>query len=371
MKRGGAGEYSDEPWFKVARRLFRSSIWEEDPATRIVWITLLHLAQLPENRKHGHGMVLMTRGNLCREAFVTAEQLEHALMRLTAPDPTSRTAPGEARIEILGNGYRIRSFDQYHDVDDWDARREQRVAAGRARAAKAARAAEAAGKGGRGRFAIGAAEPEADPEPVTSDEPATAGNLPADSLVSTSYTETETETTNSPPVPPDDGGAQPRRVYRVGEVLPSGQTVLEVDDHGRLVVVSMAPAARASSVAPGVVDFRPGHRAERARQADRLVAAWLELAQRGMGGWQVPIDARTRIQRGLRDGRTVAELAGVIASDVRDGLLELGLLAQAEPWPPAGWLADELGGGADVVDDEAELAQALRLADRRSGKGAS
>jgi hypothetical protein len=146
-------EYADEPWFKLQRRLFRSSVWEEDPATRVVWITLLGLAQLPENRKHGHGAVIITRGNLCREAFVTAEQLVHALARLTAPDPTSRTEPERGRIDVLPNGYFIRTFDRYHDADEYDRWHAQRVAAGRARAAK--------GKRDKGKF--------------TSETPAVAG----------------------------------------------------------------------------------------------------------------------------------------------------------------------------------------------------
>jgi hypothetical protein len=180
-------DYADEPWFKLQRRIFRSSVWEEDPATKVVWITLIGLAQLPENRKHGHGVVLITRGNLCREAFVTAEQLDHALARLTAPDPSSRTEPGEGRIDILPNGYRLRSFELYHDAEEYEAWHAQRVAAGKARAERARRSAEASGKGGRGRF--------------TSDEPATAGNEPATSLVSTRMTETLTLTNGHPPTP--------------------------------------------------------------------------------------------------------------------------------------------------------------------------
>lgn len=183
--RNTSGEYADEPYFKLQRRIFHSSIWEEDPATRIVWITLLHLAQLPENRKHGHGMVLITRGNLCREAFVTAEQLGHALARLTAPDPTSRTEPDKGRIEVLVNGYFIRSFERYHDVEEYNRWYAQRVEAGRARAAK--------GKRRRGRF--------------TSETPAVAGGSTSGRWSATSKTETETmteterETDGTEPVP--------------------------------------------------------------------------------------------------------------------------------------------------------------------------
>jgi hypothetical protein len=59
-------DYADEPWFKIQRRVFESSVWEEDLATRIVWLTLLALAQAPEHRKLGHGTVAITPGNLLR-----------------------------------------------------------------------------------------------------------------------------------------------------------------------------------------------------------------------------------------------------------------------------------------------------------------
>jgi len=150
------GEYSDEPWFKLQRRLFDSSIWEEALEVRIVWITLVGLAQLPENRKHGHGAVVITRGNLARKAFVTAEQLEHALARLTAPDPTSRTRSDDGRrVKVLENGYEIVNFALHHDVANYERMQEQRVAAGKARAEKAIRSSSAVGRGGRGRFTSG------------------------------------------------------------------------------------------------------------------------------------------------------------------------------------------------------------------------
>jgi hypothetical protein len=151
-----SADYSDEPWFKLQRRLFDSSVWEEALEVRIVWITLVGLAQLPENRKHGHGVVVITRGNLARKAFVTAEQLEHALARLTAPDPTSRTQSDDGRrVKVLENGYEIVNFALHHNVENYERMQEQRVAAGKARAGRAIRSSSAVGRGGRGRFTSG------------------------------------------------------------------------------------------------------------------------------------------------------------------------------------------------------------------------
>jgi hypothetical protein len=134
-----SGDYVDEPWFKINRRVFDSSVWEEDLATRVLWVTLLGLSQLPENRKHGHGMVVITQGNLTRKAYISAEQFAHAIARLTEPDPSSRTNPGGPRLEVLPNGYRLLNFDLYHDPEEYERWLAQRIAAGKSRAQQAAR----------------------------------------------------------------------------------------------------------------------------------------------------------------------------------------------------------------------------------------
>jgi hypothetical protein len=132
-----ANKHSKESWFKLQGRLLESSVWEEDPATRIVWITLLALAQKVESRNDGPGVVLITPGNLIRKAFVSKAEFEHAIERLTAPDPLSRTnAP---RLEVLPNGYRIPAFEQYNDTEIWERWRERASKGGKARAENAVR----------------------------------------------------------------------------------------------------------------------------------------------------------------------------------------------------------------------------------------
>lgn len=147
-------KYKDEPWFKLNRRLFESSIWEEDVHVRIVWVTLLALAQEPANRNMGSGYIAITPGNLMRKALVTREQLDDAITRLTSPDPYSRTDPGKARLEILPNGYRIPAFELYNDADAYEKWREQKREAGKRRAAEAVRV--------NGRFVVDGAKEEAD-----------------------------------------------------------------------------------------------------------------------------------------------------------------------------------------------------------------
>jgi hypothetical protein len=132
-------KYWDEPWFKVQRRVFESSIWEEDPATRIVWLTLLALAQMPEHLHHGAGCVIITPGQLRRKAHVSPEQFEQAIKRLLTGDPFSRTGPGNARLEVLENGYRIPAFGDYNDPEFYKRWLESKRAGGRIRAANAPR----------------------------------------------------------------------------------------------------------------------------------------------------------------------------------------------------------------------------------------
>jgi hypothetical protein len=132
-------KYKNEPWFKINRRLFGSSVWEEDLHVRIVWLTLLALAQEPANQNMGPGIIAITPGNLMRMALVSRDQLEDALKRLTSPDPYSRTDPGKARLEVLENGYRIPAFELYNDRDVYDRWKEQKREAGKRRAAEAVR----------------------------------------------------------------------------------------------------------------------------------------------------------------------------------------------------------------------------------------
>lgn len=131
--------YTNERWFKVHQRLFDSSIWEEDPVTRIVWLTLLALAQEPSNLAHGNGSVIITPGNLRRKALVKPEEFERAIGRLLAPDPFSRTEPGRPRLELLENGYRVPAFELYNSRERYESYIERARKGGKARVEKAER----------------------------------------------------------------------------------------------------------------------------------------------------------------------------------------------------------------------------------------
>jgi len=145
-------KYKNEPWFKINRRLFESSVWEEDVHVRIVWVTLLALAQEPANMNMGSGFIAITPGNLMRKALVSREQLDDAIRRLTSADPYSRTDPGKARLEVFDNGYRIPAFELYNDASAYERWKQQKSEAGKRRAADAVRV--------NGRFVKEEADPQ-------------------------------------------------------------------------------------------------------------------------------------------------------------------------------------------------------------------
>jgi hypothetical protein len=117
-------------WFKVSRRIVDSSLWAEDPVVLKVWLFLLEQSQAGVSLKPG--TVIISRQILAARCLLSAEQLDLALGRLSAPDPESRTTRKEGRrIEILPNGFRLVNHGEYHDVVADEARSKARSHAGR------------------------------------------------------------------------------------------------------------------------------------------------------------------------------------------------------------------------------------------------
>lgn len=84
-----------------------SSIWGQDNATRIVWITMLALAD-------SQGRVEGAIPGLAHVARVTLDECERALKALSEPDPYSRTAEHEGRrIHIIDGGWQIFNFAKF------------------------------------------------------------------------------------------------------------------------------------------------------------------------------------------------------------------------------------------------------------------
>jgi hypothetical protein len=94
---------SDPPggYTKLFGSIVGSTIWEEDHATRIVWITLLALSDAAGN-------VTASVPGLARLAHVTLEECELALHKFQQPYKYSRSKAYEGRrIEIVDGGFFI------------------------------------------------------------------------------------------------------------------------------------------------------------------------------------------------------------------------------------------------------------------------
>jgi hypothetical protein len=118
---------------KLWHRIVTSSIWDAEDHTRLVWITMLALA----NRD---GYVESTRKALSLLARVPFHDCVRALEGLSSPDPDSRTPDDDGRrIEAVQGGWILLNYARYRDSTSDDphavkARDRQRLHRERARA---------------------------------------------------------------------------------------------------------------------------------------------------------------------------------------------------------------------------------------------
>lgn len=106
-----------ESFTKLFSSLTRSTIWDEDNETRIIWITLLALADQ-------HGYVGGSVPGLAHEARLTVGATQKALDKLAAPDKDSRTKDHQGRrIEFVDRGWFIINYRKFRDLRDDDVRR--------------------------------------------------------------------------------------------------------------------------------------------------------------------------------------------------------------------------------------------------------
>jgi hypothetical protein len=99
-------------YVKLFSKIIRSSIWAETSDTRIVWVTMLLLA----NRD---GFVESSPSGLAREANVTVPACREALKVLEAPDIESSTQEyGGRRIDAMEGGWQILNYGKYRELRD-------------------------------------------------------------------------------------------------------------------------------------------------------------------------------------------------------------------------------------------------------------
>src|SRR2546426_1342361 len=103
---------------KLFGTIVGSAIWSEDDQPRLVWITMLAIA-------NAEGKVDASIPGLAQFARVPLDATQRALDRLKAPDQYSRTKDFEGRrvVEIDG-GWLILNYKKYRNQRDPEARRE-------------------------------------------------------------------------------------------------------------------------------------------------------------------------------------------------------------------------------------------------------
>ncbi len=103
---------------KLFSSIVMSSIWAEDNATRIIWVTMLALA----NRD---GVVEGSVSGLANAARVSREECETALAKFESPDPESKSPAYEGRrIRRVDGGWELLNYAVYRHKLSADERRE-------------------------------------------------------------------------------------------------------------------------------------------------------------------------------------------------------------------------------------------------------
>lgn len=95
---------------KLFASITDSTIWCEDPETKVVWITMLAMA-------NGRGQVLASIPGLAARARVSLEATKKALERFQAPDEYSRSQEAEGRrIETIDGGWHLINYAKYREA---------------------------------------------------------------------------------------------------------------------------------------------------------------------------------------------------------------------------------------------------------------
>jgi hypothetical protein len=104
---------------KLFSSIITSTIWIEDDQTRIVWITMLALADK-------NGEVQGSVPGLARLAGVSVEACDAALAKFLAPDDRSRTKTDEGRrVAEIDGGWLLLNYAKYRRKASLDDKKEQ------------------------------------------------------------------------------------------------------------------------------------------------------------------------------------------------------------------------------------------------------
>lgn len=98
------------PFVKIYGHIVKSSIWREAQSTRLLWITMLVMAD-------ANGYVRASVANLADEARISRPECDAALRVLESPDPDDRSGVNEGRrITRMQGGWHIENFRAYREL---------------------------------------------------------------------------------------------------------------------------------------------------------------------------------------------------------------------------------------------------------------
>ncbi len=97
-------------YVKLFGSILDSSIWAQDSDTRVVWITMLAMAD-------SEGIVNASIDGLAHRARVSIPACRHALHVLSGPDDFDRSGEGDGhRIEALRGGWQLVNYALYREL---------------------------------------------------------------------------------------------------------------------------------------------------------------------------------------------------------------------------------------------------------------
>jgi hypothetical protein len=103
---------------KLFSSITESTVWCENDQIRIVWITMLAMA-------NKNGFVFGSVPGLANRARVSVESAREAIEKFQQPDPDSRTKEHQGRrIEEVDGGWRLLTYEKHRAIRDEEERRE-------------------------------------------------------------------------------------------------------------------------------------------------------------------------------------------------------------------------------------------------------
>lgn len=105
-------------YVKVFGSILDSSVWHESLTTKVLWLTMLVMAD-------EDGVVGASVGGLAKRAGITREECEQGLAVFLAPDPDSRSRAFDGRrIEKVDGGWLVLNHGAYREIRTKRQRRE-------------------------------------------------------------------------------------------------------------------------------------------------------------------------------------------------------------------------------------------------------